>query len=247
MIALRRPDTAQNIRAPVPSRAGSPAAGRWRPDGLGLPFAIAEYVAERAPEAGLWPADPAARAVARAVTAEICTAASPACAGPCRWTFKADHPGQGMTSETVGPTSTPHRRAVGRLPPGPGFGEPAVRTCSAPASGIADAFYVGWPPGFATYCRRFSRRGRASATRCCPPPPPPHYPPPCWSAGGGAAGERRKTAGRTGKRAPPTPIQRLRRGRSGPGPTPRPPAGLSSGPGRPACRRRAVVARPQNR
>jgi glutathione S-transferase len=34
-------------------------------------LAICEYLAERFPEAGLWPADPAARAVARAVTAEM--------------------------------------------------------------------------------------------------------------------------------------------------------------------------------
>lgn len=34
-------------------------------------LAIAEYLAEKAPAAGLWPADPAARAVARAITAEM--------------------------------------------------------------------------------------------------------------------------------------------------------------------------------
>jgi glutathione S-transferase len=34
-------------------------------------LAICEYLAELAPEAGLWPADPAARAVARSVTAEM--------------------------------------------------------------------------------------------------------------------------------------------------------------------------------
>jgi len=34
-------------------------------------LAIGEYLAERFPEAGLWPADPAARAVARSVSAEM--------------------------------------------------------------------------------------------------------------------------------------------------------------------------------
>ncbi len=34
-------------------------------------LAIAEYLHERYPEAGLWPMDPAARAVARAITAEM--------------------------------------------------------------------------------------------------------------------------------------------------------------------------------
>lgn len=34
-------------------------------------LAIAEYLAEKAPSAGLWPSDPKARAIARAITAEM--------------------------------------------------------------------------------------------------------------------------------------------------------------------------------
>lgn len=41
-------------------------------------LAICEYIAELAPEAGLWPEDHAARAVARSVSAEMHTAHKPA-------------------------------------------------------------------------------------------------------------------------------------------------------------------------
>ncbi|MGB3315479.1 MAG: glutathione S-transferase [Albidovulum sp.] len=40
---------------------------------IGESLAIAETLAERHPEAGLWPADPAARAMARYMAAEMCT------------------------------------------------------------------------------------------------------------------------------------------------------------------------------
>lgn len=69
LIDLDAPDTAERIRAHSP-------AGRvpvlidgdltvW--DSL----AISEYLAEKAPQAGLWPADPTVRAIARAVVAEM--------------------------------------------------------------------------------------------------------------------------------------------------------------------------------
>lgn len=69
LILLGRPETAAEIR-------------RWSPtgrvpalhdDGLLVwdSLAISEYLAERHPEAGLWPADPRARAVARSVVAEM--------------------------------------------------------------------------------------------------------------------------------------------------------------------------------
>ena len=46
-------------------------------------LAICEYLADRHPEAGLWPAQPQARA-ARVRWRRRCTAASPRCARPCR-------------------------------------------------------------------------------------------------------------------------------------------------------------------
>ena len=69
VIPLRQPDTAARI-------AGHSPSGRVPTlihDGLTVwdSLAICEYVAELAPEAGLWPADRAARAVARSVSAEM--------------------------------------------------------------------------------------------------------------------------------------------------------------------------------
>jgi glutathione S-transferase len=69
MIPLDRPDSAERIRAVT--HAGRVPALR---DGDFLVWdslAICEYLAERYPEAKLWPADPRARAVARAVSAEM--------------------------------------------------------------------------------------------------------------------------------------------------------------------------------
>jgi len=73
VVPLRRPETAAAIRAhspsgKVPALVIEEGAGRqvvW--DSM----AIAEYLAEQFPLAGLWPADPAARALARSVAAEM--------------------------------------------------------------------------------------------------------------------------------------------------------------------------------
>lgn len=69
LVPLDRPETGAEIR-------------RWSPTGRvpalhdgGLvvwdSLAICEYLVEKFPDAGLWPADPAARATARSVTAEM--------------------------------------------------------------------------------------------------------------------------------------------------------------------------------
>lgn len=69
LIPLDRPDTAERIRRYSP-------AGRVPVlvDGdvtVWDTLAILEYAAERWPEAGVWPADPAARALARSISAEM--------------------------------------------------------------------------------------------------------------------------------------------------------------------------------
>ncbi|WP_242333755.1 MULTISPECIES: glutathione S-transferase [Anaeromyxobacter] len=69
LVPLDRPDTARRIREISP-------AGRvpvLRDEGLLVwdSLAICEYLAEKFPAAGLWPAEPGARAVARAVSAEM--------------------------------------------------------------------------------------------------------------------------------------------------------------------------------
>ena len=69
VIPLRQPDTAERIRG------HSPAGKVPLLDDGGLlvwdSLAMAEYLAERTPEAGIWPADAAARATARSVSAEM--------------------------------------------------------------------------------------------------------------------------------------------------------------------------------
>ena len=69
VVALDMPDTAQSIRKYSPSGRVpcliDDAVNVW--DSL----AICEYLADRFPGAGLWPKDPAQRALARAVSAEM--------------------------------------------------------------------------------------------------------------------------------------------------------------------------------
>lgn len=69
VIPLKQPDTRDAILAWSPS-AKLPAL-RHGPLTVWDSLAICEYVAELAPAAGLWPADPAARATARSVSAEM--------------------------------------------------------------------------------------------------------------------------------------------------------------------------------
>jgi glutathione S-transferase len=69
VVALDMPDTAQNIRKYSPSgRVPALIDGEitiWES------LSICEYLAEKFPEAQLWPADPAARALARSVSCEM--------------------------------------------------------------------------------------------------------------------------------------------------------------------------------
>ena len=73
VIPLRRPETRSEILAVHPS-GRVPILHVHGPEGdqdIWDSLAIAEYFAERFPDAGLWPADPTARAQARCVTAEM--------------------------------------------------------------------------------------------------------------------------------------------------------------------------------
>jgi glutathione S-transferase len=82
VVPLDRPETKAAIRAHSPS-------GRvptLKADGLAVwdTLAIAEYLHERFPEAGLWPEHPAARTPAR--SRPRCTPAFRPCARACPWT-----------------------------------------------------------------------------------------------------------------------------------------------------------------
>jgi glutathione S-transferase len=69
VIPLRQPDTRDNIRRYSPS--GRLPVLHHGDVVVWESLAIAEYLAERFPQAGLWPAEPAARALARAISSEI--------------------------------------------------------------------------------------------------------------------------------------------------------------------------------
>jgi glutathione S-transferase len=69
LVPLGQPDTAERIRAFSP--AGRVPVLRDGDLAVWDSLAICEYLAERFPEAGLWPADRAARAAARSVAAEM--------------------------------------------------------------------------------------------------------------------------------------------------------------------------------
>lgn len=68
-VRLDRPDTAAAIAPHSPS--GRVPVLKAGPLAIWDSLAIAEYLAERFPEAGLWPADAGQRALARAVSAEM--------------------------------------------------------------------------------------------------------------------------------------------------------------------------------
>lgn len=98
VIPLRQPDTAARIAERSPS-GRVPALIH---DGLTVwdSLAICECVAELAPEAGLWPADRAARAVARSVSAEM-HSGFVSLRTTMSMDLKRDRKGQGMTEATA--------------------------------------------------------------------------------------------------------------------------------------------------
>lgn len=69
LVPLYQPDTAANIRRYSPTGKVPVLLADERP--IWESLAILEYLAEHYPEAGLWPADPAARALARTASAEM--------------------------------------------------------------------------------------------------------------------------------------------------------------------------------
>jgi glutathione S-transferase len=69
LVRLRRPQT----KAEILTRSPSGKVPALRADGLVVwdSLAIMEFLAERHPNAGIWPADPEARTIARCVSAEM--------------------------------------------------------------------------------------------------------------------------------------------------------------------------------
>ncbi|NYZ17250.1 glutathione S-transferase family protein [Azospirillum sp. RWY-5-1] len=98
VIPLRQPDTRARILEHSP--AGKVPVLRHGDLTVWDSLAICEYVAELAPEAALWPADPAARAIARAVSAEM-HAGFQALRSSMPMDLKRRAPGEGMTDATA--------------------------------------------------------------------------------------------------------------------------------------------------
>ena len=108
-------------------------------------LAIAEYLHELRPDAGLLPADPAARAHCRSICGEMHSGfANLRSALPMN--LKAHHPGFRVVSRRAGRRG-PHRRDLARLP----RAHTAARSCSAPSPSAADAMYAPVCARFATY------------------------------------------------------------------------------------------------
>lgn len=98
VIPLRRPDTRARILEHSP--AGKLPVLKHGDLTVWDSLAICEYLADLFPDAALWPEDPAARAVARAVSAEMHSGfQSLRSSMPMDLTRKA--PGEGMTEATV--------------------------------------------------------------------------------------------------------------------------------------------------
>ncbi|MDH5410982.1 MAG: glutathione S-transferase family protein [Alphaproteobacteria bacterium] len=97
VIPLDQPDTAARIREY--SLAGRVPVLRHGDRSIWDSLAICEYAAELAPDAGLWPEDRTARAVARAVSAEMHSGFA-ALRGALPMNIRADRPGVPISDDT---------------------------------------------------------------------------------------------------------------------------------------------------
>lgn len=98
VVPLRREDTKESLLARSPS--GKAPALRHGDLTVWDSLAICEYVAELAPDAGLWPKDRNARAVARSVSAEMHSGFT-ALRSNMPMNLRADLPGWGHTPEVA--------------------------------------------------------------------------------------------------------------------------------------------------
>ncbi len=146
VVPLDRPETKTAIRAHSPS-GRVPAL---KAEGLAVwdTLAIAEYLHERFPEAGLWPEDPAARAHARSIAAEM-HAGFPALRARLPMDLKRAPPGPGAGFAVDGTLAGEIARIVA-----------IWSDCRARAEagdflfgrfGAADAFYAPVATRFVTY------------------------------------------------------------------------------------------------
>ncbi|MFY2823613.1 glutathione S-transferase N-terminal domain-containing protein [Ruegeria sp. MALMAid1280] len=135
MIGLYSGTMAEDMKVLSPARL---VPALRLPDGtvVGESLAMAETLAEHHPEAGLWPADPAARAIARWLCAEM-VAGFTALRGECPMQLKHCWQGFDPSPETLADLNRiealwAHARAVSGAETGPLFGDYS----------LADVFYT---------------------------------------------------------------------------------------------------------
>lgn len=143
VIPLRQSDTRERI---LEASAAGKVPVLKTPEGpIWDSLAIAEYLAERFPEAGLWPADPTARAVARSVSAEM-HSGFPDLRNECPMDVRSDYSGRALSEGTQGDIariSEIWRDCRARFGAGGDF--------LFGGFGIADAFYAPVVSRFVTY------------------------------------------------------------------------------------------------
>jgi glutathione S-transferase len=152
VVPLDRPETKAAIRAHSPSgRVPTLKAGGLAAEGLAVwdTLAIAEYLHERFPEAGLWPEDPAARACARSVAAEM-HAGFPVLRARLPMDLKREPPEPGAGIAVEGALADEIARIVAI------WSDCRARSGSAGdflfgRFGVADAFYAPVATRFVTY------------------------------------------------------------------------------------------------
>ena len=143
VIPLRQPDT----RARIMEHSPAGKVPTLKTDGLVIwdSLAIGEYLAERFPEAGLWPAAPESRAVARSIVAEM-HSGFPALRQHLPMDLRASRPGEGHAPEAMADAErimAIWRDCRYRFGAGDAF--------LFGAAGLADAFYAPVVSRFRTY------------------------------------------------------------------------------------------------
>jgi glutathione S-transferase len=116
VVALDMPDTATNIRKYSPSgRVPALIDGKLT---IWESLAICEYLAEKFPQAGLWPQDLAARALARSICSEMHAGFSNL-RNDCTAKFLEQYPQKPLRAETQADVDRIGRTCSGRGPASP--------------------------------------------------------------------------------------------------------------------------------
>lgn len=157
LVQLRQPDNRTRAQILAHSPSGKAPALKIA-EGVVIwdSLAICEYLAEQFPDAGLWPSDPVARALARAAAAEMHSGFG-SLRGECPMDLNAE-----IHSATLSEATQGDIRRIVELWNGllARFGGPFL---GGAAWGIADAFYTPVASRFRTYGVKLSDYGDEGA------------------------------------------------------------------------------------